>query len=1004
MKKNMQKKQLNMFGRGTTTYLFQHLMFLLLCMITSLNVFAQKATVSGLVVDSNNEPLIGVNVLIKGTANVAVTNIDGNFSLEAGNEDVLVFKYIGMSTQEITVGTSRFIRVIMKDDTKVIDEVVVIGYGSMKKKDLTTAVSSVSGKEIQERPIISAAQALQGKAAGVQVIQPSGKPGVGMTVRVRGATSLNSGNEPLYVVDGIPTNDISNLNPTDIESMQILKDASSAAIYGSRSANGVVLITTKRGTKGEGQIALNTFYGFSRIGKTLPTLNTEQYYDLIDEIYGTGYVDRTNTNYTDWNKEIFGTGIQKNYQLSLSGATDKTKYFVSGGYQDEDGIVSPASYKRLSFRSNLDTDVKKWLHLSSGINVSRMERRDASDNASSGRGGIILSVLNTPPFLNIWDKDHPGQYATNPFQPSWENPVAQASSYNMNKDYRVMGNVSATLDLYTGLKFKSSFALDFTTHQWDSFVDPIKTGYGRQNNGLGEAARDTYQTWVNDNMLTYDRTWGKNTLSVLAGMTFQEYHHENAYQAGKDFVVGVDDNKEYMTLNWANQITSATTSADEWAMVSGVSRIHYNWDSRYLFTANLRMDSSSKLHPSHRTGLFPSLSAGWRISGEDFWGNAVELVNDLKLRVGWGMTGNQEGLGAYDYYNLYGVSRQTATGSGPSIYRSTMGNEDMGWEKTTQTNVGLDVSMFNSRVSLTLDAYIKYTTDLLRTISLPSSAGVPDPVRNAGDMRNQGFEFQLTTHNLTGQFKWDTDFNMSFNRNKMLNFAFDKPVYVGYVETNNQNAIIIKSGYALGTFYGYVSEGVDPETGNMIYKDINDNGYRDSGDRTVIGNALPKFTYGMTNSFSYRNFALNFFLQGSYGNDIYNASRIDTEGMLDTKNQSTRVLDRWMRPGMETSIPKASTEGDTQNVLTSSRFIEDGSYLRLKNVTISYNLKKEWIEKLLIENVNVFATATNLLTLTKYKGYDPEVNYGGTSGTVLGIDYGTYPQSKSFIFGLNVIF
>jgi len=1001
---NLKAIKVNVSGKYYTTRLFQRLIFLFFYLIMSLNVFAQKTTISGQVFDTGNEPLVGVNVSVKGTTIGTITNIAGSFSLEAGSDDILIFKYIGMGTQEITVGTSRFIRVVLKEDTRVIEEVVVIGYGTIRKKDLTTAVSSVSGKDIEERPIISAAQALQGKAAGVQVIQPSGKPGVGMTIRVRGATSLNSGNEPLYVVDGIPTNDISNLNPTDIESMQILKDASSAAIYGSRSANGVVLITTKRGSKGEGQIAFSTFYGISQIGKTIETLHTEQYYDLMDEIYGEGYVDRTNTNFTDWNKEIFGTGVQENYQLSLSGATGNTKYFISGGYQNEDGIVSPASYERLSFRSNLDADVKNWLHLSSSINFSHTQRRDAADNTSSGRGGIILSVLNTPPFLTIWDEDHPGQYATNPFQPSWENPVAQASSYNMNKDYRLMGNVGATIDIYKDLKFKSSFALDFTTHQWDSFIDPIKTGYGRQNNGLGEAARDTYQTWVNDNILTYDKKWKKNTISALAGITFQEYHHENAYQAAKDFVTGVENNKEYMSLNWANQITSATTSADEWAMVSGVSRIHYNWDSRYLVTGNLRIDSSSKLHPTHRTGLFPSLSAGWRISGEDFWGKAIDRINDLKLRIGWGMTGNQEGLGAYDYYNLYGLSRQTTTGSGPSIYRQTMGNQDMGWEKTTQTNIGVDASFFNSRIILALDAYNKYTTLLLRTINLPSSAGVPDPVRNAGDMRNLGIEFQLTTHNLTREIKWDTDFNMSFNRNKMLKFAFDKPVYVGYVETNNQNAIIIKSGYELGTFYGYIAEGVDPETGNMVYKDLNDNGYRDSGDRTVIGNALPDFTYGMTNNISYKNFSLNLFIQGSYGNHIYNASRIDTEGMLDTKNQTTRVLDRWMRPGMETEIPKASTEGDTQNVLTSSRFVEDGSYIRLKNVTLSYNFKKEWIEKLLMENVNLYATATNLLTLTNYNGYDPEVNSGGTSGTILGIDYGTYPQSKSFIFGLNITF
>ncbi|MEA4984857.1 TonB-dependent receptor SusC [bioreactor metagenome] len=978
---------------------------LILLLVVPMGLSAQKITLTGVVVDTANDPIIGANILIKGTASGTITDFNGAFSIDVAVSDVLVVSYIGMIPQEIAVGNSRNIRVVLTEDTRTLEEVVVIGYGTQKKKDLTTAVSSVSGEEIAERPIISAAQALQGKAAGVQVIQPSGKPGAGLSIRVRGSTSISSSNEPLYVVDGTPTNDISNLNPSDIENMSILKDASSAAIYGSRAANGVVLITTKRGSKGESQISLNSYFGFSKVGKTLSTLNTTQYYDLMDEIYGEGYVDRTNTNFTDWNQEIFGTGYQQNYQLTFSGATDKTNYFVSGGYQKEEGIISPAWYDRLSFRTNLDTEIKSWLHLSSNLNVTRTKRRDATDNTSSGRGGIILSVLNTPPFLEIWDPAHPGQYAVNPFQPSWENPVAQASSYNMNNDYRLMGNVAITIDFTKDLKFKSSFSADFTSHQWDSFIDPVKTGYGRQNNGLGEAARDTYLTWLTEHLLTYDKSWGKHTVSVLAGMTAQEYHHENSYQAVKDFVKGVQNNKEYMTLNWANQITASTTSADEWALVSGLARFHYNWDSRYLATANLRVDASSKLHPNHRTGIFPSFSAGWRISAEEFWGGLADVANDMKLRIGWGKNGNQEGLSSYSYYNLNYVQKVTETGSGPSIKPvSTMGNPDLTWETTTQTNAGIDLSLFNSRIVLALDAYYKKTTDLIRIVYLPETVG-RNPVRNSGEIENKGLEFQLTTRNLTGVFKWDTDFNMSFNTNQTMNFDFNKPTFQGFVESNGQTATILKGGYPLGTFYGYIADGVDSETGNMIYRDLNKNNILDAGDRTVIGNPHPKFIYGMTNTLSYKGFTLNFFFQGTYGNDIYNASRIDTEGMFDTKNQSVRVLNRWQRPGMITTIPKASSEGDTQNVLTSTRFIEDGSYLRLKTLTLSYNFDKKLLgSQKIISNVNIYATATNLFTLTNYSGYDPEVNYAGNSGTVLGIDYGTYPQSKSVIFGLNVNF
>lgn len=966
---------------------------------------AQKSTLTGVVVDAANEPIIGANVLIKGTTTGTITDFDGIFTIDAAVNDVLVISYIGMNPKEVMVGTSNNIKVVLTEDTKTLEEVVVIGYGTQKKKDLTTAVSSVSGKEIAERPIIAAAQALQGKAAGVQVIQPSGKPGAGLSIRVRGSTSISSSNEPLYVVDGITTTDISNLNPSDIDNMSILKDASSAAIYGSRAANGVVLITTKRGEKGNSKISFNSYFGFSKAGKTLPALNTSQYYDLMDEIYGEGYVDRTNTNYTDWNNEIFGTGYQQNYQLTFSGATDKTNYYVSGGYQKEDGIISPAWYNRLSFRTNLDTEIKSWLHLETNLNVTRTKRRDATDNTSSGRGGIILSVLNTPPFLEIWDPANPGQYAVNPFQPSWENPVAQASSYNMNNDYRLMGNVAMTIDFTKELKFKSSFSTDFTSHQWDSFIDPIKTSYGRQNNGLGEAARDTYLTWLNENLLTFDKSWGKHNISALAGMTAQEYHHENSYQSVKDFVTGVTNNKEYMTLNWANQILSSTTSADEWALVSGIARLHYNWDSRYLVTANLRVDASSKLNPNHNTSFFPSFSAGWRISGEDFWGDLSEIANDVKIRAGWGRNGNQEGLSSYTYYDLNYTSPRDNTGSGPAIKPvSTMGNPDLTWETTTQSNIGLDLSLIDSRIVVTLDAYYKKTTDLIRIVYLPETVG-RNPLRNSGEVENRGIEYQITTRNFTGKFKWDTDFNMSFNTNQTMNFDFNKPTYLGWVESNGQYSTILKGGYPIGTFYGYVAEGVDPETGNMIYKDIHENGYLDAGDRTVIGNPNPKFIYGMTNTMSYKGFTLNFFFQGTYGNDIYNASRIDTEGMFDTKNQSTRVLDRWLRPGMITTIPKASSEGDTQNVLTSTRFIEDGSYLRLKTLTLSYNFdKKNLGNQKIISNINIYATASNVFTLTKYTGYDPEVNYAGNSGTELGIDYGTYPQSKSLIFGLNVTF
>lgn len=997
-KKNLLLRQETRHYRMFATRLLSVMLF---CMIIPINLFAQTVTVTGQVVDVNNEPLIGVNVQLKDKNTGTVTDFDGNFSIQAIERDVLVFTYLSMETQEVTVGANRNLHIVMQEDAQTLDEIIVIGYGVQRKGDLTTAVSTVGSEAIAERPVIAAAQALQGKAAGVQVVQTSGKPGGDISVRIRGNTSLKASNAPLYIVDGVPMESMSTISPNDIESMSVLKDASSAAIYGSRAANGVVLITTKKGQKGRTTIGFNSYLGFSNLSRAIEALNTKEYYDLMDEL-GIA-VDRSNHNYTNWYKETYKTGFLQNYQISLSGANENINYYVSGGYQGETGIVSPADFSRISFRSNLDAKIKPWLTLTTNLSFSKTSRTNTPDNNGASRGGVILSVINTPPFLNVWDPENPGQYQANPFEPR-ENPVGAASIKDVNDDYDFLGNLGLDFSIVEGLNFKTNFSFTLNNHHWNYFLDPVKTAYGRQNNGIGQIDRTTSYNWLNENILTYNKTFaGKHNFSALAGFTLQERSWDNTWISRSDYIRGLVQTPG--GLYFTNQIAwGSTNKLAESAMVSALGRVQYDYMSKYLVTVNFRSDASSKFAPGHRWGYFPSVSAGWRISSESFFEDLLPVVNDMKLRVGWGKTGNQSGVGDYDYIARYPISENTETSTKPGpAYGSnpTMYNPELTWEKTAQTNLGLDVSFLNSRIIFAAEAYYKKTTDLLLYFQLPSSLGIQSPYRNAGEMVNKGLEFELNTKNFTGgDFIWDTQFNISFNRNKLTKMPTIQSA--GNIETNGSNVITMREGLPMGTFWGYVSHGVDPETGDIIYEDRNDDGYITPTDRTVIGCAQPDFTYGMTNTMSYKNITLSFFFQGSQGNDIFNASRIDIEGMSNSNNQSKKVLERWQRPGMITEIPRATTS--INNIRTSTRFVEDGSYLRLKTLTLSYNITSDIIRKVGLSSANIYTTANNLFTLTRYTGFDPEVNQGGDSATVLGVDYGTYPQNRSFIFGLNLTF
>ena len=956
-----------------------------------------SAQVTGKVTDATGEPLIGATVLLKGTATGTVTDLDGNYSFDS-REGILVFSYTGYEPQEIAIEGRTNIDVILEVASYVLDELVVIGYGTQKKEDLTTAVVVIGEETIKNRPMVSAAEALQGTAAGVQVVQPSGKPGGDIAVRVRGATSVLAGNEPLYVVDGVPTTDIRGLNPSDIASMTVLKDASSAAIYGARAANGVVLITTKRGEKGQSTITFNAYYGVSDIRKTIETLSTKQYRTLMDEVIP-GALDPAATGYTDWQAEVFGYGTNQSYQLAFAGGSEHTQYLVSANYLNQAGIVQPAQFDRYSVRLNLDNQATNWLHIGVNLNLLRSSTKDTPDNASSGRGGVIMSALNTPPFLEIYKKDGSGQYDPNPFQPSWENPVAYMFGPDQEAiDTRVFGNFHAEATLFKGFSLKTNFGADLNAHQWDYYLDPFRTNYGRQQNGIGQADKSNNAIWLWENTANYSTAFRDHRISFLVGNSVQKSRWSNSYIYGNDF----PDDTTVTTLNAANSI-SASTNVQEWALASFFGRFTYDYKSKYLLTASIRRDGSSKL--AHHWGTMPSFSVGWRISGEPFM-KRFKAIYDLKLRAGWGVNGNQEGIPNYARYGLVSYYRRALTNplSGPASVQVTYGNPDLRWETTAQSNIGLDLSLWKGRFNFTADAYYKKTDDVLLNVQLSNSLPITSIQTNAGKIENKGLEFNISTVNTTGALRWNTDLNISFNKNKVLELNYTDVYYFGRVYSNNQDVAIVRVGEPLGVFFGYVSEGVNPETGNLIYKDVNENGIFDPGDRTIIGNGNPDFIYGINNTLSWKNFDLNLFFQGSQGNDIFNATRIDLEGMFDSKNQSVAVLRRWTPDNRDTDIPRAIGGGKVDNVRNSTRFVEDGSYLRLKSVTLSYNFNPQRLERLKVQRFSVYLTGQNLLTFTKYSGFDPEVNAFGRSATELGIDYGTYPQARTLTAGLNVEF
>lgn len=971
----------------------------LLFALFSFSFIQSQVTLQGKVTDKTNEPLFGVSVSIKGTTNGVTTDFDGlyNFTSKIPEGAILVFNYLGMKTKEIPVDGKTVINAILEDSSEQLDEIVVVGYGSQVKKDITGSVSTLKAETLESRGNSQLGSLLQGQAAGVQVLSSSGKPSAGFSVRIRGTNSINAGSEPLYVVDGVPTKDTRSINPQDIDAITILKDASSTSIYGAQGANGVVLITTKKGKTAKPLITFDTYLGFSQVWKTLPVLNGEQYRDLMTEM-GLTTNWSSLTAQTDWQNEIFQNGLSNNYQLSVSGKSEGTNYYVSAGFTNQVGAVRSAELDRSSFKINLDQQINDWLKVGTRISYISYSDVDINDNNNVNAGGVLLGALTTPSVIGVFNDD--GSFTSNPFQ-NWENPLASTDGLEREfNSQRFLGNLYLEAKVLKDFTYRLNYGIDYSNGIFDSFLDPLRTGFGKAIKGQSISNTNSTKYYIFENTLRYNKEFKKHKIEALVGSVTQKFLFENSATQTRNFA-----SESVTTPNGGSEIFAATATKSEKANASFISRVNYSFNDKYLVTANLRIDGSSIFGPDNRWGYFPSFSAGWRISNEDFFKN-IEFVSDLKIRAGWGLVGNDQ-IANYAYLGRVGNGANYPFGgvAQPGTFPASIENLSLKWEESAQTNIGIDLSLLDNRIGLTVDAYIKNTKDLLLNAPLPTSSGFESAFQNIGELQNKGLEISLNTTNINLEnFRWNSSFNISFNRNEVINLV-GQELFQGGIAGGRGEASLVREGQPLGILYGYIFGGVDPQTGNAYYvaKDGTTTFTPTAEDRTIIGDANADFIYGISNDVSYKGFNLSILLEGSQGNEMLNATRIELEGMTDPKNQSIAVLDRWRQPGDVTNIPRSSF-GNTDNSRISTRFIEDASYLRFKAVTLGYTLPKSIIDKLKIQEIRLYATGENLFTITNYSGLDPEVNAFGGSNTVRGIDFGTYPQTRKILFGASLKF
>ena len=988
------------------------MMVCLIGMLLPMCMFAQQITVQGVVKDQTGETVIGASVMEKGTTNGTITGIDGDFSLNMSPNGTLVVSFVGYKTQEVQVKGQKQLQVVLSEDAEMLDEVVVIGYGTMKKSDLTGAVSSIGNKDIKDSPVSNLGQAIQGKISGVQIVD-AGKPGDNVSIKIRGLGSINNC-DPLVVIDGVPTDlGLSSLNMADVERLDVLKDASATAIYGSRGANGVVMITTKRGTEGKGKLAVSANYSFQNATNVPSLLNAAQYAELSnDMMVNSGR--NPNPEWanpselgagTDWMDELLRTGVMQNYTVSYSGGNEKSHYYVSGGFLDQSGIVKSVNYRRFTFQSNSDAQVLKWLKFSNNITFSADTKKSGSYNI-----GDALKALPIYPVKNE-DGSWSGPDGNSEWYGSTRNPIGPTELNKSQTDgYNFLANLTAELTFTKWLKFKSTFGYD--AKFW--FIDNFTPKYNWKPTPTEETSRyksdNKSFTYLWDNYFLFDHTFSeKHRVGLMAGMSAQ--WNTNDYLNAQKNVFMFDNVHE---MDNGEEMYAIGGNETEWALLSYMARVNYSYEDRYLLTATIRRDGSSRFGKKHRWGTFPSVSVAWRASQEK-WFPKNDYINDLKVRAGYGVTGSQASVGNYSYLASYNTSVYPfgiSSGNQTALVSSTLANPYIHWEEVAQTNIGFDASLFNSRVMFSFDAYLKETRDMLVKASIPITSGFEDTTTtytNAGKVRNQGIEMSLHTINLTGELGWETNLTATYNKNKIKDLNSDVPYYINQI--NNSYVTMLAKDYPINVFYGYVTDGIfqnqsevnthavqpGAEPGEIRFRDLNNDGVINDSDRTVIGNPNPSWLFSMNNSLSYKGFELSVFLQGIAGNKIYNANNIDNTGMAAAYNQTTDVLKRWQGEGTSNSMPRAVFGDPNQNTRVSDRFVENGSYLRLKNITLSYTFPKQWLQKAQIENARLSLSCENVATITGYSGFDPEVGING-------IDQNRYPISRTFSLGLNFNF
>jgi len=1024
----------------------------LLCLIVCMwgNFFFAQ-TVKGKVT-SGGTSLPGVSVIVQGTKNATVTDFDGSFTLNNVEPTAsLLFSYVGY--KNLILPAKPVMQVVMSNDLEKLNEVVVIGYGTSKRKDINGAVSSIKASEIQDKPFTSIDQALVGKAAGVNVTQNSGTPGGGISVQIRGITSIN-GNEPLYVIDGTPVfadknNDsfsfsalgggngqtknsaLSGLNISDIETIDILKDASATAIYGANGANGVVLITTKKGKKGKSKFTYETYLGTQQVTNTVDVLNLPQYAAYQAKIFKLNgepvpyQYQKPNLlgNGTNWQDELFRTATMYNHQLSFSGEKDGTRYYISLNYFDQEGIVLNSDFNRLSMRLNVDSNVKSWLKIGNNLSVSKSSQQVVRND---DRGGLVMNTLRQSPELPVRYADGSFAGPTSGLGSSANeatNPIALSEYNNSTTErFKINGNLFADFTIIKGLVFRSELGYDLNFSKSSAFAPKYTLGNVSELLNKSFKQQDQSYYWNIKNYLTYNKTLNENhNFTFLLGQEAQEsrYEYLSGYRTG-EFL-----NKNFTNLNIGDIDTALNgNGSGRWSMASYISRLNYSFSDRYSFSASLRADASSNFGPNNKWGYFPSFSGGWTVSNEKFFEPLSKTINYLKFRAGYGLVGNQN-IPANRYQTILSLLSSPFGGVSPTI--DNLGNPDIKWESLKSFNAGFELGLFDNRVKIDFDYYIKNSSDFLtKQINDESNQSALNYYLNTGEIVTKGVEFTLNTRNIvTENFTWDSTIILSKYNNELTSFQGQGKSLLGKVQFDLYNVTRTTEGQPVGQFYGYVTDGLfknaaelaagpTQETGTGIgdirFKDLNSDGKIDSKDQTAIGDAIPDFTYAFTNNFKYKNISLSVVLTGSQGNQIYNFTRHYTDGIYPGfgdrfGNVSTEALQAF-EPGVNenTDVPRITLNDPNGNGRISNRFVEDGSYLRIQNVSLSYDLPEKIFENSIFSKVRLYANVQNLYTFTKYSGFDPALGNLDQNITLSGIDLGRYPVPRTISMGVNLEF